>query len=148
MGTKARRAREATEREIRNTPLSNDERAFLRAHAAYEGSPFHKKEPNNFGLTPPTYPRPDKTLCDEAGITDKAIAFALFARALEVGLVSRAWKDGFPKQIWVVDDGNQVFEVIYGGSTTGRYHGYPVRLRDPLFEQVRAAWGRLSHGAL
>ncbi len=148
MGTKARQAREATEREIRTTPLSEDERTFLRAHAAYEGSPFHKKEPNNFGLTPPTYPRPDKTLCDEAGITDKAIAFALFDRALEVGLVSRAWKDGFPKQIWVVDDGNQVFEAIYGGSKRGCYHGYPVRLRDPLFAQVRTAWETLRHAGV
>jgi hypothetical protein len=148
MGTKARRARDATEREIRATTLNAEERTFLRANAAYEGSPFHKRDPNNFGLTPPTYPRPDKTLCDEAGITDKAIAYALFSRAIEVGLVSRAWNDGFPKQIWMVDAGNQVFEAIYGGSRRGRYHGYPVRLRDPLFDQVRAAWERACHGGV
>ena len=50
--------------------------------------------------------------------------------------------DGFPKQIWVVDEehGNQVFEAIYGGSQTGRYHGYPIRLRDPFFDHVLTAW--------
>jgi hypothetical protein len=52
--------------------------------------------------------RPEKTLCDEAGITQKQIAIDLFARAIDVGLVSAAWTAGFPKQMWVVDDGEQV----------------------------------------
>lgn len=77
-GTRSKQIREATERTLRAAPLTEDERAFLRANAAYEGSPFHKKNPNDFGLTPPTYAvKPEKTLCDEAGITQKAIAIEL-----------------------------------------------------------------------
>lgn len=141
MGTKSKQTREATERFLRPGSLTDEERAFLKANAAYEGSPFHKKNPNDFGLTPPTYAvRPEKTLCDEAGITQRQIAIDLFARAIDVGLVSAAWTAGFPKQMWVVDDGEQVFELMYGGSRPGRYHGYPIRLRDPWSEEVKRIW--------
>ncbi len=69
----------------------------------------------------------------------------LFARAIQVGLVSEVWSAGFPKQMWVVDDGEQVFELIYGGSRPGRYHGYPVRLRDPWSEEVKRVWRERRH---
>lgn len=48
--------------------------------------------------------------------------------------------DGFPKQIWVVDDEGRVFEAMYGGPVRGYYHGYPIRQSDPLSERVRAKW--------
>lgn len=95
MGTKSKQVREATERTLREAPLTQEERTFLLANAAYEGSPFHKKNPNDFGLTPPTYAvRPEKTLCDEAGITEKAIAIKLFERAIDVGVVSESMEIG------------------------------------------------------
>lgn len=139
VGESARRVR-GTVRKIRAQRLSNDERTFLRKCASYEGSPLHKRDPNDFGLTPPTNPRPDKTLCDEADIFEKRRALELFERAIEVGLVSEATAaNDFPKQLWVVD-GERVFEVMYGGSKAGCYHGYPIRRSDPLFNQVVAAW--------
>ena len=141
MGKKALLLRRATQRNIRKEPLSAEERAMLR-NAVYEGSPLHKRNPGDFGLTPPAAPRPDKTLCDEANITMKAQATSLFALALERGLVSEeATHGGFPKQIWVVDEGRRVFEAIYGGSRQGYYHGYPIRRTDPLFAKVLEAWG-------
>jgi hypothetical protein len=113
MGERARKKREETERSIREAPLTDEQRTFLRAHARYEGSPLHKKEPHNFDLTPPTSPRLDKTLCDEAGIFDRQVAADLFSRAIEVGLVSARDKvPGFPAQMWVVDDAGRVFEII------------------------------------
>ena len=147
MGKRARQVRDETGRSIRVQPLTDEQRAFLSAHAQYEGSAFHKKEPHNFDLTPPSNPRQDKTLCDEAGIFDKQIAFELFARAIQVGLVSEKDKvDGFPAQIWVVDRDGRVFEIMYGGSRTGRYHGYPVRRVHPLFEKISLAWAARLHG--
>ena len=86
MGERARKTREKTERTLRDAPLTGAQRSFLRDNARYEGSPLHKKAPNDFGLTPPTSPRLDKTLCDEAGIFEKRIAVDLFERAIEVGL--------------------------------------------------------------
>jgi hypothetical protein len=146
MGERARKIREETERAIRDVPLTDAQREFLRQHAAYEGSPLHKREPNNFGLVPPASPRPDKTLCDEAGVVEKQVAIALFERAITVGLVSAKDRvQGFPAQMWVVDDSGRVFEMIYGGSRTGRYHGYPIRRANPLFDKISLAWAVRRH---
>jgi hypothetical protein len=141
MGKKALQVKRATAREFRSAALSATEREFLRKNAAYEGSPHHKRNPGDFGLVPPAAPRKDRTLCDEAGITSRADANALLDRAIDRGLVSNATTpEGFPKQMWVVDEHGQVFEAMYGGSRPGRYHGYPVRRTDPLFQQVAEAW--------
>jgi hypothetical protein len=140
VGLRARAARQETERKIRVELLSDEERAFLVAKARYEGSPLHKARANDFGLTPPTNPRKDKTLCDEAAAFDKATAKLLFEAAVARGLVSEGKTgDGFPKQLWVVDKG-RVYELMYGGSQAGRYHGYPIRESDPLADLVRARW--------
>ena len=140
VGLRARTARKETERKIRAALLTDEERAFLAEKARYEGSAFHKAKPNDFGLTPPTNPRKDKTLCDEAGVFDKATAKRLFESALAGGLVSeQTTGEGFPKQFWVVD-GGRVYELMYGGSKVGCYHGYPIRDADPLADQVRARW--------
>jgi hypothetical protein len=107
------RPRHGLRSSIRGTPLSDAERAALRAKAAYEGCPHHERNPGDFGLIPPAAPRPDKTLCDEARIHQRAMADALFATAIDRGLVSEAnTPDGFPKQLWVVDDNDQVFEAM------------------------------------
>ncbi|MBI4950476.1 MAG: hypothetical protein HY908_00435 [Myxococcales bacterium] len=102
---------------------------------------MHKRNPGDFGLTPPASPRPEKTLCDEAAVATRAVAGALFQRAIEHGLVSA---DNavlhFPKYLWVVDEAGRVFEAIHGGSGAGRYHGYPIRRNDPFFDQVVTAW--------
>ena len=42
---------------------------WLAQNVRYGGNPQHKRNPGDFGLVPPSQPRPDKTLCDEAGIT-------------------------------------------------------------------------------
>ncbi len=147
MGERARKKYEETRRSIRAAPWTDEQRAFLRDRARYEGSPLHKKEPHNFDLTPPTSPRLDKTLCDEAGIFDRQVAFDLFSRAIEVGLVSEKDKvPGFPAQMWVVDDAGRVFEIIYGGSQEGYYHGYPIRRSNLLFDKILTAWAARRHG--
>lgn len=139
MGKKALRVSRATVRAIRRTPLSDEERCLLRSKAAYEGSPLHKRNPGNFGHAP--LPRPDKTLCDEAGVFERSVAEALLAKAIARGLVSEATAaDGLPKQVWVVDDRGQVFEAMYGGRLPGCYHGYPVRRTDPFFKVISSAW--------
>jgi hypothetical protein len=125
-------------RRIRGTPLTDAERKRFLA-AVYAGSPLHKRNPGDFGLTPPADPRPDKTLCDEAGIHSRAEAGRLFRLGMERGLVSVATAgDGLPKQFWAVAEDGRVFEAMYGG--TGAYHGYPIRRSDPFSEVVTRAW--------
>ncbi len=141
MGRKAQQLRRETRRRIRDPKLSSEEQETLLARATYEGSPLHKRKPGDFGLTPPTDPRPDKTLCDEAGVFKIAEATRLLQQGIKHGLVSEAThSDGFPKEIWVVDDKGRVFEAMYGGSEKGAYHGYPIRQNDPLFEKVSRVW--------
>ncbi len=107
----------------------------------YEGSPYHKRNPGDFGLSPPAAPRPDATLCDEAGILRKEEAEELFKAAQARALVSEAKTNtGYPRQMWVVAKDGRVFECMYGGSRDGRYHGYPVRRSDPLFDKITKAW--------
>ena len=141
MGKHARNARRATVRRLRECRLASSDRDVLGERARYEGSPYHKRSPGDFGLTPPAAPRADATLCDEAGIRKQADAVALFARAIEGGLVSTAVASTcFPKHIWVVDEDGRVFEATYGGSRVGVYHGYPIRNSDPLSREIVAAW--------
>jgi hypothetical protein len=141
MGKKASTARRITKRTMRATPLTDQERKFLREHAGYEGISYHKRSPGDFGLTPPAAPRPDKTLCDEANVSQRAVAAALLARAIEGGLASDTeGAPGFPKHLWVVDETGQVFEAMYGGSRVGLYHGFPIRRVDPWFDEVVRAW--------
>ena len=143
MGRRAQQARQVTRRMIRGDTLSEPEKVRLRGEARYEGSPYHKRNPGDFGLTPPSQPRPDKTLCDEAGIKNRSEAESLFAQAIERGLVSRSESAAkFPKQIWVVDESGRVFEAMHGGTREGRYHGYPIRRSDPLFGDVSKAWNK------
>jgi hypothetical protein len=139
MGRMARDVRKRTVRKIRAARLSTAERTFLLQAAKYEGSPQHKRNPGDFGLTPPSSPRPDKTLCDEAGIYSSRRADELLRVAIERGVVSEAFTDGFPKQLWAYD-GVNVFEAMLGGSTRGSYHGYPIRKTDPFFEELLEAW--------
>lgn len=143
MGSKAISMQRKTRRSIRTAFLSESERELLRRNASYEGVPYHKRLPGNFGLIPPAAPRPDKTLCDEANISSRAQAEDLLSCAIEGGMVSDA-KDanGFPKQLWVVDGAGQVFEAMSGGSGVGKYHGYPIRRNDPFFDEVINAWRR------
>ena len=45
-----------------------DELLTLANRADYGGNPEHKKNPGDFGLTPPSDPRQGKSLCDVAKI--------------------------------------------------------------------------------
>ena len=141
MGKKSNAVRKAMKRNIRSDGLSEEQLKFLKENSKYEGSPYHKRNPGDFGLSPPAAPRRDKTLCDEAGIFKKKEAEALLEKAINVGLVSESENsDGFPRQIWVVDDRGRAFEAIYGGSCRGAYHGYPIRCNEPFFDKLHSAW--------
>jgi len=63
-----------------------------------------------------------------------------FSKRGPMGAKSKQTREATEKQMWVVDDGEQVFELMYGGSRPGRYHGYPIRLRDPWSEEVKRIW--------
>src|SRR5581483_8636497 len=61
--------------------------------AHYSGNPEHKRNPGDFGLTPPAAARMGKTLCDKAGIFSRSTALELLRDGFRRGLVSRQQRD-------------------------------------------------------
>lgn len=108
----------------------------------YTGSPLHKRDSGDFGLAPPAAPRANKTLCDVAGIRERALAQELLRAGVGRGLVSEQTGTGgqFPQNIWSVTDDGIPLEAQLENAVQGAYHGYPLPTSDPLREQVLAWW--------
>ena len=96
----------------------------LARETRYVGSALHKSKPGDYGFTPPTSPRPDKSLCDGKRIVKKREAMELFRQGLSRGMVSPYAKNGFPKYVWAVDQDNEVYEAKVGRDRG--YHGYAL----------------------
>ncbi len=129
-----KRARQAfnPKRQIRDVESAS---ALVRAlrergtQPTYGGNPVHKRNPADFGLHPPSSPRPDKTLCD--GIVDsREQAQRLLELGFGKGLVSVQERDGWPQNVWAVAGQRDAVEAQHEGS--GRYHGYPMPVSDPF----------------
>ena len=112
------------------------ELAALAEKVRYTGNPEHKRNPGDFGLTPPSAPRADKTLCDKAGIRSKADALSALRRGVLEGLISSQRRGAFPQNIWTVADDGAVFEAQLDNQEAGTYHGYPMPEADPFREVI------------
>lgn len=108
--------------------------------ARYGGNPEHKKNPGDFGLTPPSNPRPNKTLCDGANILNRATAIKLLKEGIRRGLVSKQQRNGYPQNIWSVTDEGIPVEAQLENAETCTYHGYPMANDDPFREKILAKW--------
>ena len=122
-----------------NSPL---ELTLLAERVRYTGSPYHKRDPGDFGLTPPAQPLPDKTLCDEAGITSKLEAYRLLRRGVRKGLISVRRDGRFPVNIWSVTRDGVPLEAQLENRVLGTYHGYPLTLNDDFRDVVLERWNR------
>lgn len=112
----------------------------LRDRVDYGGNPEHKRSPGDFGLTPPSQPRPDKSLCDEAGIRSRAVAVDLLRAGIERGLISEQTPGGFPQNVWAVTDDGIPLEAQLENRELGTYHGYPIPAGDPFGREVLLQW--------
>ena len=106
----------------------------------YGGNPEHKKNPGDFGLTPPALPRPDKTLCDLAGIFKREQALKLLKEGIRRGLVSAQIRGGFPQNVWAVTEDGIALEAQLENAGNGTYHGYPMPENEPFREIVIEKW--------
>ena len=106
----------------------------------YVGSPYHKRGPGDFKLTPPAQPRPDKTLCDAVGIDRRSEAEKWLKEGILRGMISPIMQDGFPKHVWAVTDDGVVLEASYNNEGPGNYHGYPLFKPDPFRQIVLKSW--------
>lgn len=108
----------------------------------YGGNPEHKKNPGDFGLTPPSGPRPGKSLCDVASIFTRAEALGYLKKGMKKCLVSDRFVDGWPKNIWTVTDSGIALEAQLENPRNGTYHGYPMPDSDPFIQEVTKRWNQ------
>jgi hypothetical protein len=112
----------------------------LARNVSYGGNPEHKRNPGDYGLTPPAQPRADKTLCDSVSVFKKSEAEALLREGVRRGLVSRRMVNNFPQNIWAVTEEGQPLEGQLENPQKGVYHGYPLLKTDPFSQVVLARW--------
>jgi hypothetical protein len=104
------------------------------------GNPEHKKNPGDFGLTPPASPRRDKTLCDGAKIFQRKLALKLLREGIRRGLVSEQVRNGYPQNAWAVTDDGIPLEAQLENAGRGTYHGYPMAQDDAFRDIVIEKW--------
>ena len=105
----------------------------------YVGNPDHKRNPGDYRLTPPSRPRPGKSLCDVAKIFTRAEAQELLEKGIRDGLVSEQQSGGWPRLVWAIK-GDTVLEARLDNVERGTYHGYPLDPTDPFCTLVHERW--------
>lgn len=97
-----------------------------------------RRIPGDFGLEPPSLPRPGKTLCDGVNIHTHTEALALLKKGIEKGLVSEQVRFDWPQNVWSVT--NEVAPLEAQLEHAGTYHGYPMPMNDAFREVVLERW--------
>jgi hypothetical protein len=128
-------------RKIRDD-IDNEYLNGLSAAVRYGGNPEHKRNPGDFGLTPPANPRPDKSLCDIAQIFTRDAAIRHLRAGIDRGLISQDSENGYPKNIWAVTDDGIPLEAQLENKILCMYHGYPVSETDPFSEIILDRWNQ------
>lgn len=106
----------------------------------YGGNPEHKRNPGDFGLTPPAQPRPDKTLCDIVGIFTRQEAVEFLRAGIRRGLVSKGRRNNHPQNVWAVTEDGYPLEFQLENPVQATYHGYPMPDADAFREAVLTRW--------
>lgn len=106
----------------------------------YGGNPEHKKNPGDFGLTPPSSPRTAKSLCDTVEIFTRKVAISHIKDGLQKGMISEQMKGQWPQNIWAVTSDGIPLEAQLENPESGVYHGYPMLESDPFSHEVIKEW--------
>lgn len=120
--------------------FTEKERTSFARRCSYGGNPEHKRNPANYGLTPPSSPRPGKTLCDASGNISKADAKRLITAGFRKGMVSVRDINGWPSNVWSVSKEDEVYEACLENRVQGIYHGYPMPNDDDFRAKVIEEW--------
>src|SRR5271156_816767 len=75
-----------------------------------------------------------------AGVRARRVALSLLRSGIGKGLISRQERNGFPKNIWAVDEHDFAFEAQLENLAAGVYHGYPLPSADPFSVEVMRLW--------
>lgn len=135
---KQRRNSYNTKRQIR--PSVSDQ-STLEMRVSYGGNPEHKRNPGDFGLTPPAaHCRSDKSLCDGVGILTRKAALKLLRAGIRQGLISAQERNGWPQNVWAVTRNGEPLEAMLENAEQGCYHGYPMPQDDPFRVEILKRW--------
>ncbi|MCF7996562.1 MAG: hypothetical protein K9L88_17260 [Chromatiaceae bacterium] len=135
---KPRRNRYNTKRKLVS---AQEKDRSLASRISYGGNPEHKRNPGDFGLTPPAaHCRADKSLCDDTGILTRAAALKLLRAGVRRGLMSEQRRNGWPQNIWAVTDAGEPLEAMLENPEQGAYHGYPMPENDPFRIEILKCW--------
>lgn len=126
-------------RSAERNPAERHRLESLSSTAQYLGNPDHKRNPGDFGLTPPSRPRMNKSLCDTANIVSRPKAQELLKKGIQKGCISVQEAGGWPRLVWAVADG-MVLEARLDNEAQGTYHGYPLDRDDPFVSAVIEFW--------
>lgn len=74
----------------------------------YTGSPLHKRDPDDYGPTPPGSPRPGNALCDTAGPIPLTRAQKLLKEGFSNGMVSVQFAGEWPQLVWSITENGEV----------------------------------------
>ncbi|OWQ86975.1 hypothetical protein CDN99_19960 [Roseateles aquatilis] len=125
----------------REVDLRQQELERLAERARYGGNPEHERNPGDFGLTPPSGPRPGKSLCDAVRVFKRAEAEQLLRQGFKRGLVSDRRDGVWPKNVWSMTADGMPLEAQVENPELGTYHGYPMPESDPMHAEVVKRWG-------
>jgi len=106
----------------------------------YGGNPEHKRNPGDFKRDPPASPRSAKSLCDTVEIFKREKALNYLREGLRKGMISINEKNGWPQNIWALDENGRPLEAQLENQETGTYHGYPLPESDPFAQKVVEEW--------
>ena len=121
--------------------LTDAEKMRLLGTVRYIGSGLHKLRPGDYGLSPPSNPRPSKSPCDELRPVLLAEAKLLLQRGIEKGMVSAYQPGSLPKYIWSVDEQGEVYEAKTRPERESDYHGYRIGDDETLMRKyVMSEW--------
>ncbi len=112
---------------------------ILSNNPKYVGNPFHKRNPGNFNLTPPSCATTRKNLCDDVAIFNRNIAQQLLEDGLRHGFFSVLMCNGWPRNVWALFDNKIPLEARLD-QYAGTYHGFPMDRRDPLYMEIIKNW--------
>ena len=122
--------------------ISRDKLERMEGAARYRSSPYHKSRLSSSDPRIATRPRPDKTICDVPTLGDCRNAGDLLRAGFRRCMVSEQNRQGWPQNVWAVDDGGTVYEAQLSNSELGEYHGYPIKKDDGFASFIGEEWGR------
>ena len=74
----------------------------------------------------------------ETGLNPSELLRSGFRR----GMVSEQKRQGWPQNVWAVDNAGIVYEAQLSNSDTGEYHGYPMKVDDGFTAFIAREWER------